>query len=633
MDLSSSLRKKLKFNFSYRESKDPSDLINSPFNDSNKYPDSTIKRPYSPRASFTQLHSPQTTLIEEIMFQCRRIDPEFSVNADNSDYNSAVMQTLRKAVDMILKNQQKDWGSKISECQDTIAELRLQLQEAITRNRLVNESENKLRLREERLALDEVKINAEKKLIQNEKSQMNSARKHYLDLESDVKHLKEDLKAEKTQNQMKEARIHELFNENLEKETIIQEMRNGDLGEVSKFKVMQEQIKTEAEKLNRKADYVDQQMRKLKDDQQEAENKKKTIKEQFDLAMDLKQQLENELLSLDENKRELANFRVNIELEQTKLKDLRKNLENDKAEIDKSRALLEAERAAFEQSLQRFKQESPQIEPKAPARSAHIRNKSSLSIKIYKCHDDFEVVENLPAVEEKEITMDSAFFFPELQKLLDQYTQTISKKQRICKKRWESLIENEALFNARIEDIQLICSLLERSQEELSENCGAPNDLSALIEVVTELIVDLAAKRQDYQAEYQRLFDIDENFDEKEDISERVFLATLAEFELKAYDLQELECSLHEFGEKLHAKTEDNSRIALILREERIKFAKERAEKQLEIELAGKDLMELQRRLDTAIEFMNKKEKELMAMQQVYDITSPFSEDNSVSIN
>ena len=98
-------------------------------------------------------------------------------------------------------------------------------------------------------------------------------------------------------------------------------------------------------------------------------------------------------------------------------------------------------------------------------------------------------------------------------------------------------------------------------------------------------------------------------------------------------DLQELECSLHEFGEKLHAKTEDNSRIALILREERIKFAKERAEKQLEIELAGKDLMELQRRLDTAIEFMNKKEKELMAMQQVYDITSPFSEDNSVSIN
>ena len=66
---------------------------------------------------------------------------------------------------------------------------------------------------------------------------MNSAKKHYLDLESDVKHLKEDLKAEKTQNQMKEARIHELFNENLEKETIIQEMRNGDLGEVNKLKV------------------------------------------------------------------------------------------------------------------------------------------------------------------------------------------------------------------------------------------------------------------------------------------------------------------------------------------------------------------------------------------------------------
>ena len=137
---------------------------------------------------------------------------------------------------------------------------------------------------------------------------------------------------------------------------------------------------------------------------------------------------------------------MNIELEQTKLKDLRKNLENDKAEIDKSRALLEAERAAFEQDSQRFKQERPQIDAKPPARSAHIRNKSSYHIKIYKCDDDFEVVEESPAVQEKEITMDSAFFFPELQKLLDEYTQTISKKQRIYKMRWQALIENEATF-------------------------------------------------------------------------------------------------------------------------------------------------------------------------------------------
>ena len=113
MDLSSSLRKKLKFNFSYRESKDPSDFsLYSPVNDSNKYTDSTIKRPYSPRASFTQLHSPQTNLIEEIMFQCRRIDPEFSVNADNSDYNSAAMQTVRKAVDMHSKKPAKRLGVK-----------------------------------------------------------------------------------------------------------------------------------------------------------------------------------------------------------------------------------------------------------------------------------------------------------------------------------------------------------------------------------------------------------------------------------------------------------------------------------------------------------------------------------------
>ena len=628
-------RKKLNFKFSYRDSKDSSEVSNvySPGHESNKYSGSAVRSSYSPKSSFAQLHSPQTNLIEEVVLQCRRIDPEFSVNVDNSDYNNAAMQTVRKAVDTIINHQQRNWGSQITEYQETIAELKSQLQEAMAKNRFVNESENKLRLREEKLALDEVKINAEKKMILNEKTHMSSAKKHYLELESDIKQLKEELKAEKMQNQVKEARIHELFNENLEKETIIEEMRSGDIGDLNKLKYMQEQIKVEAEKLSKKADYIDQQMQKLKEDQQDIENKRKVLKEQFDLAMDLKQQLENELSSLDENKRELANFRVDIELEQTKLKDLRKHLENDKSEIEKSRASLEAERTVFEQDSQRFKQEKSQIDAKLPPRSAHIRNKSSISIKIYKCDDDFEVVEDIPAAQEQEITMDSAFFFPELKKLVDEYTQTIAKKQGIYELRWQALIENEAIFNSRLEDIQLICALLEKSQEELSDESSGQNDLGALIEVVKELISDLSTKQHDYQAEYQRLFDIDENFDESEDTSARIFLATLAEFESKALELQELECSLHEFGEKLHAKTEDNSRIALVLREERIKFAKERAEKQQEIELAGKDLMELQAKLDTTIDYMNRKEKDLMAMQQVYDITSPFSEDLSLSMN
>lgn len=621
-------RNKLKYRFAFRETKDTYDVpqFHSPTHQSSKFSSPSLRNVWSPRSTFSQIHSPENNIIDEIAFQCRRLNPNFTSNSDLSDLNKSAAQALRKAVDLILEHQHKDWGLQITELQENIADLTYKLDEANRRNLYFNESEKKISLREEKLALDEVKINAEKKMIQNERAQIKSVKNHYLQIESELKHLKEELKSEKHQSQAKDIRIHELFNENLEKETVIQEMKNGDFKDINKMGFMQDQIKMESEKLQKKLEFVEQQSKKMVKEQLELENKKKVIKEQFELSLQIKEKIEGEFSSLEANKKELEKFRLDIELEQAKLKTLRKQLECDAANLDLKRKVLDDEKKSVDQERGKSVK-VPEIIITTENIEAATRPRPNLSISVTKPNEAES--EEFGVEFEKDITMNSALYFPELRQLVNQYTLEINKRKDCYKSRLLVLLEKESIFNAGLSDIQIISLCLERSQGKLPEDTPGYADVTSLIEVINDLLNDISLKQKEFEETHQDLTPNNSEDERDCEINRELLSVMLSEFESKAFELQELEESLSQFKENLSVQTEENSNLAEMLKKERIEFQLEKNQKELEIAEAGKELMALQEKLDKAIEMLNKKEKDILALSPIYECKSPFSDELS----
>ena len=56
----------------------------------------------------------------------------------------------------------------------------------------------------------------------SERNQLNATKKLYVQIDAELKQVKDELNEEKKQNKIKDARIHELFNDNIEKSSKIQ---------------------------------------------------------------------------------------------------------------------------------------------------------------------------------------------------------------------------------------------------------------------------------------------------------------------------------------------------------------------------------------------------------------------------
>ena len=656
MELNSPLRKSGKFRFAFRENKEAFDVTRnlSPTID---LASPLLRHVNSPGPKAGNFQSPEPNFIEEIVFQCKRLNPDFSSNIDPSNYNLAVMQTLRKAVDLIIDNQRKDWGGEIGQYQEKINELSYQIEELNKKTKGNNDSEKKLALREEKLAIDEIKMSTERKMIQNEKAHVSSMKKHYLQLEIELKHAKEDLKAEKTQNQLKESRIHELFNDSLEKETIIQEMKNNKESEIYKLSALQEQIKAENIKLSKTLEEIDRKTEILKEERQTLEAEKKQLKEQLQQSKDLNEELQQELLFFENNKKEMNSLRVNFEIEQAKIKELKKNLESDKLEILNTEKILANQRSMLQQEIDRFeqekndyqiyceriesgfqekqeKQECQKLAEINDINSYDISEKQSISERNEREIDTVEYAQNEPG---KFNNLDSTLYFPELKRLISEYSTEIFERKLYMQKWCQNLYERETSFDSRLGDIQIICTILERTQLELTEESDEKPDLEPLIEVVKDFLNDIAQKKVELDDEFIRLaelgFENDETRSDFNNKSGEIIVEMLIEFENKAAELQDLDAELQEFRARLESQTQENSEIAEYLKEERIRFEKEKIEKMEEIDLARKGLLELQEKLDNTIEAMNKKETELLTLQQAYDCTSSFTDDLSLSLN
>lgn len=596
---------KLKFSFnSPRDSTDTSKSLNYS-KDLFRVSSPILRNLGSPVIRKNNIQSPEPSIVDEILFQCRRLNPDFTPGYSASTVNSSVSQQLRKAVDSVLEAQNKVKGSDIEQYQQKIKDLSQKLEESNKKLLGSSESEKKLSLREERLAIEEIKLLTEKKHIQNERNQMSTLKRHYLELEAEVKSLKDELKEEKNLNKEKEKRIHELFAENIEKETQLQELKNSDSISASSLQKLQKDLESQCLELNKKREELQSREEKLKTESLSLDSQRKEIKNQFEALTEIKSKLNQENDFFENTKNELASFKVSIELEQSKLRDMRRALELEKKEV-----------AATQRSLTSLKSELlAEVEDLEQQKLQFVRAVANEEDRIFAS----------PLPDSGTPNKEALNYFPLLKSLVSEVTSELSYKALFVHKWFNHLQDCQITFDSRLDEIKLLNSLL---QSKLKESVVS-SELEPFLSLVENFLNEIEIKQVVIDEEYQEI--IGESQFNEENL--QVFEGMVDDLVLKANEIQVLDEYLQELYEKVQSGTEENARVAKFLMEDRIEFEKEKVANKKEIEEASLALLEIQRKTEKALENINKREKDMLVFHQSFDCKSPYSDDFSLGMN
>ena len=206
--------KSSKFRFSFNNSK--KSLEKDKF--MNPVEKTDTKRLYSrnlasPRPMLKILQDCERNITEEIIFQCKRLNPDFDSKIDSNDYNGAFIKILKKAVDLVLFYQSKDCIALIENFKQRMAELNSLLEEAYQREKTEKAKEKKLIIRE-KVIEDEEKNSKEKLIILSENAEISALKKGYFQVKQELKAAKEELCQVKTDNFNKDAIIKQLLAHN-----------------------------------------------------------------------------------------------------------------------------------------------------------------------------------------------------------------------------------------------------------------------------------------------------------------------------------------------------------------------------------------------------------------------------------
>lgn len=218
--------KSSKLKFSFKSSRETHDIPKSPSSSFGllRVASPPLRTNASPACRNLTPRKSENNLADEILFQCRRLDPTFC--PPNSGIGSWVLQSLKCAVDFVIEEKKKLKEYRVEDIQEKIDFLEKKVKEAEEKANENIEFKKKLCFREKRIEIEESKLISEKRTIQNEKNQMSTIKKHYLELENEVKLLKEELKEEKERAQELEKRIYELFNDNMEKDSELEQLKS-----------------------------------------------------------------------------------------------------------------------------------------------------------------------------------------------------------------------------------------------------------------------------------------------------------------------------------------------------------------------------------------------------------------------
>ena len=143
-----------------------------------------------------KLNNNESDFYEEISQECRKLDSNFIVIKDKANCFKMISETIKKAVDLIIKERNINVQEEIDTIKKENFELTKELNELKLKLQTIIAKEKQDSMREENIKTEELRIIIERKILQNEKNQINSSRKYYFQMESDVKNLKEELKAQ-----------------------------------------------------------------------------------------------------------------------------------------------------------------------------------------------------------------------------------------------------------------------------------------------------------------------------------------------------------------------------------------------------------------------------------------------------
>ena len=631
MAVPSSLDRSARLRFAFREAKElaESSRQSGGLSTVNRLSSPILRSVASPVNRIANVQSPEPSMVDEIVFQCRRINPDFS--ASSGSLNLSVSQALKKAVDSVVDSQAKSRPGDNEKLREVIADLNLKLEEANKKLQGLSENDKKMSIREERLALEEIKLLTEKKHLQSEKNQINTLKKNYLQLEAELKQVADELRASREESSDRESRIQELMHENFQKAAQIEELRNRQMPELGKIEEFKRELESQTDQLIQRSE--DLQAREasllaaearvrsressLAQDLQDLEAQKKEVAGQLAGLQDLKLKLQQESDFFEESNKELAGFKVRIEIEQSKLKEQKQALDQEKAEIAATQRALTSQKSQLLEEVEDFEQE----------KLAYIRS-----------------VEHAETIEQgrgaftelaeacKPADRETLEFFPHFRSLLSDTVTELARRTLFIEKWTNSLKDRELTFESRLDDVKLVLALLTEKGQTFE---GGLNELEPLLSVIKDMLAEIDTKKLILEEDSQVL--AREILESCGDCyfgrDTQILNDLLNDFELKANELLLLDEHLQDLQDKLNAQVEENSRVARFLMEDRLEFENEKVENRREIEDATETLLQIQRKADLTLEQMSRKEREVLALQQTIDCRSPFSDDFSASIN
>lgn len=621
MAVPSSLDRSARLRFAFQNTKDSLEQSRqlTGYKEMNRLSSPILRSVASPVSRLSNVQSPDPGLVDEIIHQIRRINPEFT--SSTTGLNQNVGQSLKRAVDSILEVQGKSRSSETEKLKEHIQDLTRKLEEANRKIQEGSDSDRKMTLREERLALEEIKLITEKKHLQNEKNQINTLKKNYLQLEAELKQANDDIKALRMDNMEKENRIQELMDDCIQKELEIESLKNSEAPELGKIQELQEQLSIETENLllrskdvAEREEQVVEREEKLMRDLLDLDSQKKEVKNQLEALTDLKVKLQEESDFFEQSNKELASFKVTIEIEKNKLKEAKQALELEKAEIAATQRALTTQKSQLLEEVEDLEQQKLDF----------VRSISRAEEDLQPKVDYFEL-----SPQKEKVSLD---YFPHLHSLITDTVSELSNWTIFIQKWLNSLQERELSFESRLDELKLVLALLtEKSQSSSPDS----TETEPLLSIVKDLLSEISIKRLILEGDSQGLMQeaLETCGFDYLGTNTQVLTELLTDFEAKANELQFMDEHLHEINEKLAVQAEENSRVARFLMEDRIQFETEKAENKKEIEAATETLLQIQAKAELTLEQMNRKEKEVLALQQTIDCRSPFSDDFSASLN
>lgn len=646
MDVNSPKSRPLRLNFDFKGKKGSSDLsktysghydvrrISSPVIDRfNSQMFNSIGSPIHRNVASPTVRlsspPPEATLIDDIITQCRRINSDFNQFIDPKNITAAASHAIRKAVDLIVESQKKNWGPEIEKNNKKIVDLTQQLDESNHKLLAFTDYRKKLAAKEERFAIDEIKLNSEKKNLENEKKQLMTMKRVYMQAEAELQQLREENRHLNEHSKFQEERIQELFTQNIEKETELQELKNKNSyisDAVPLCDIIRKQNSYNSSKGSRKSDDIDVREQKLKEDLIEFESQKASLKDQIDITFEIKSQLEKEYKAFDIKQKELTSMKIDMEIEQAKLKELRKCLEIEREVLSNGQKLLGRQKSQLHRDQEDLEKEKTELYNKIE-NLAREKEQERMQ-KLYDQTPKPEEISELHSFD-MNIDMNSVVYFPQLKQLITDLNTEFSQKKQFIDEWFRILYDREKLFNSKLDDFKIVISVLENKFSIAGHELSI--ELEAVIMVVQELIDEISAKKQILDSDLKDMYLAScEQFPHiYTSTSYQLFIEFLGKFEDKAHEMQEVEEQLQEYKEKLSQQNEENSRIAQFLKEERIEFESERLRKEHEFEVTKNQLLQLHERLDVNLQQLGKKEKDLLALQEVFESRNAHSDDSA----